>query len=116
MSGDDIGGYGGPSDDGVGMLAWRMAQRLDGARQAYAEAVRAEGVSPLVEALCARLAGSPVASARSAPESRPRVRWDAQAPPKRGVPGALLFTGGKRYRADAQGWFVEVRPADGVER
>jgi hypothetical protein len=54
---DDVGGYGGPSDDGVGMAAWLMAQALDDAREEY---VAATELPTLLEVLLAAL---------SAPES-----------------------------------------------
>jgi hypothetical protein len=104
---EDVGGYGGPDDDGVGAAMWRLSHRLDDARAAYVESVRDAGVSEVVKALCAGLAGgdglrvpvSPVASAGPVQGSRGvRVRWDAQGLPKRGRPGETLFANGKRHR------------------
>lgn len=49
---------GGPSDDGVGMAAWQMAQRLEGAREEFASTTARKGVSPLLVVLLARLNAS----------------------------------------------------------
>ncbi|MFF7840409.1 hypothetical protein ACFZC6_16515 [Streptomyces ossamyceticus] len=55
---EETGGYGGPSDDGVAAEGWRLAGRLEGAREAFAEADRAERTSLVLEALLAPLNGS----------------------------------------------------------
>lgn len=48
-------GAGGPSDDGTGMEAWRMSLRLEGARETFTDAARAERTSPVLAALLAPL-------------------------------------------------------------
>ncbi|WNZ11486.1 hypothetical protein [Streptomyces sp. 11x1] len=61
MSGDPFAeefGAGGPSDDGVGMEAWRMSLRLDEARAAFTVADRDRRTSPVLAALLAPLSGS----------------------------------------------------------
>lgn len=55
---EDIGGYGGPSDDGTGMAAWRMSLRLEAARESFTAAARAERTSAVLAALLAPL-GAP---------------------------------------------------------
>ncbi|QQM41984.1 hypothetical protein [Streptomyces liliifuscus] len=82
MSRDDIGGYGGPSDDGVAAQAWRMAWQIDGAREEFVESgapVGVDSVSPMVEALTAALAGvdlSPVSEARAGGQE---LGWSARS-------------------------------------
>lgn len=53
---DEFGG--GPSDDGVGMAAWRLSHRLQGAREEFVEAAREKAVSPLLRVLLDRLGAS----------------------------------------------------------
>lgn len=55
MSGDEVDGYGGLSDGGAAAEGWRLALRLDDAREAFAEAEREKATSPLLAALLARL-------------------------------------------------------------
>ncbi|MEV4864272.1 hypothetical protein [Streptomyces ossamyceticus] len=55
---EDIGGYGGPSDEGAAAQGWRLAQRLEGAREAFTQADRAERTSPVLKALLAPLGAS----------------------------------------------------------
>ena len=50
-------GLGGPSDEGAAAEGWRLAQRLDGAREAFAAEVREKAVSPVLRALLASLGG-----------------------------------------------------------
>lgn len=111
--------FNGGNDDGLTVDMARLAHRLDGAREAHCGAVRENAVSPLVRALVDSLAGvdgaavpaSPVAAVAAAQGARQRgVRWDPQDRPKRGAPGTTLFASGKKYRADAQGWYREVPP------
>jgi hypothetical protein len=52
---EDIGGYGGPSDEGAAAEGWRLALRLQAAREAFVEADRAERTSPVLKALLAPL-------------------------------------------------------------
>lgn len=56
MSGEGAEEFsGGPSDEGVGVTAWLMAQRLDGAREAHVEAARKKRTSRVLAALLALL-------------------------------------------------------------
>lgn len=59
MSGqDEVGGYGGPSDEGAAAEGWRLALRLDGAREAFVEADRDRRTGRVLAALLAPLSGS----------------------------------------------------------
>lgn len=58
MSGDEVDGYGGPSDGGAAAEGWRLALRLDDARERYAAETREKALGPVARALLDRLNGT----------------------------------------------------------